>query len=118
MRPISLFIASSLDGFITGSNDSLEWLFTDQDYGYTAFFDAIGAVIMGRKTFDVACTFEKIPYPGKVKYVFTRRAPEQRSRRPVYFGRSSGVLSSATGEERTEDMACGRKRHRQCVAQC
>jgi dihydrofolate reductase len=61
MRPISLFIASSLDGFITGSNDSLEWLFTDQDYGYTAFFDAIDAVIMGHKTFDVAGTFEKDP---------------------------------------------------------
>ena len=46
MRPISLFIASSLDGFITGPNDSLEWLFTDQDYGYTAFLDTIDAAIM------------------------------------------------------------------------
>jgi dihydrofolate reductase len=73
MRPISLFIASSLDGFITGPNESLEWLFTDQDYGYTAFFDAIDAAIMGRKTFDLACTFEGVPYAGKAKYVFTRQ---------------------------------------------
>jgi hypothetical protein len=73
MRLISLFIASSLDGFITGSNESLEWLFTDQDYGYAAFFDAIDAAIMGRKTFDLACTFERVPYAGKAKYVFTRQ---------------------------------------------
>jgi dihydrofolate reductase len=73
MRPISLFIASSLDGFITGPNESLEWLFTDQDYGYTAFFDTIDAAIMGRKTFDLACTFERVPYAGKAKYVFTRQ---------------------------------------------
>lgn len=73
MWPISLFIASSLDGFITGPNDSLEWLFTDQDYGYTAFLDTIDAAIMGRKTFDLACTFEKVPYAGKAKYVFTRQ---------------------------------------------
>lgn len=72
MRPISLFIASSLDGFITGPSESLEWLFTDQDYGYTAFYDAIDAAIMGRKTFDLACTFERVPHAGKAKYVFTR----------------------------------------------
>ena len=73
MSPISLFIASSLDGFITGPNESLEWLFTDQDYEYRAFFDATDAAIMGRKTFDLACTFEKLPYAGKAKYVFTRQ---------------------------------------------
>jgi dihydrofolate reductase len=73
MRPISLFIASSLDGFITGPNESLEWLFTDRDYRYRAFFDASDAAIMGRKTFDLTCTFEKLPYAGEAKYVFPRQ---------------------------------------------
>ena len=73
MRTVSLFIATSLDGRITGPGESLDWLFTDRDYGYKKFFKSIDTVIMGRKTFAIACTFENIPYAGKAKYVFTHQ---------------------------------------------
>ncbi|MDQ3848510.1 MAG: dihydrofolate reductase family protein, partial [Thermoproteota archaeon] len=33
MRKIKLYIASSLDNFIAGENGSIEWLFSDADYG-------------------------------------------------------------------------------------
>lgn len=72
MRKIILFIASSLDGFIAGKSGEIDWLFTDQDYGYTEFFKAIDVVIMGRKTYDQALTFGEYPFREKEAFVFSR----------------------------------------------
>jgi len=50
-----LYIACSLDGKIARLDGSLDWLFAvagDGDNGYQAFYDQVGAVIMGRKTYD------------------------------------------------------------------
>ena len=47
-----MFIASSLDGFIAREDGSIDWLFTDDDYGYQEFYESVDAVIMGRKTFE------------------------------------------------------------------
>ena len=49
--------ATTLDGFIADPNDSLEWLFTrDQDrdgpLNYAAFIGAVGALAMGRTTYE------------------------------------------------------------------
>jgi dihydrofolate reductase len=52
MRRIKMFIASSLDGFIAREDGSIDWLFTDNDYGYREFYQSVDAVIMGRKTFE------------------------------------------------------------------
>lgn len=72
MRKVILFIASSLDGFIAGKSSEIDWLFTDQDYGYTEFFKTIGVVIMGRKTYEQVLTFGEYPYKGTEGYVFSR----------------------------------------------
>jgi dihydrofolate reductase len=50
-----LYIASSLDGYIAGKDDDLSWLepFQDVDYDYEAFFSNIGAIIEGRRTYDI-----------------------------------------------------------------
>ena len=72
MGRIILFIASSLDGFIAGRSGEIDWLFTDQDYGYTEFFKTVGVVIMGRKTYDQALTFGEYPFKGKESFVFSR----------------------------------------------
>src|SRR5690606_16154938 len=56
MRKISLFIAMSLDGFISKPNDDLGFLKlldkVGEDYGYTRFKDKIDTFIIGRKTYD------------------------------------------------------------------
>lgn len=51
-----LYIATSLDGFIADRDGSVKWLepFQDQDYGYESFFAEIGALVMGRRTWDQA----------------------------------------------------------------
>ena len=73
MSTTTLFIACSLDGFITGKNEDISWLFTDQDYGYKQFYGSVGAVVMGRKTYETSKGFGKWPYPGKASYVISHR---------------------------------------------
>lgn len=73
MRKIVLFIACSLDGFIARENGDVDWLFTDQDYGYTGFFADVDTVLMGRRTYDQVLTFGEYPYKGTEGYVFSRK---------------------------------------------
>lgn len=56
MRKISLFIATSLDGYIAKPNDDLSFLKLvekeGEDYGYAEFTDTIDTLIIGRRTYD------------------------------------------------------------------
>ncbi|MDX1636446.1 MAG: dihydrofolate reductase family protein [Balneolaceae bacterium] len=75
----SVFIATSIDGFIARTGGELDWLTgndnseENEDYGYQDFMDTVDALIMGRNTFDQVLTFEKWPYSKKV-IVLTNRA--------------------------------------------
>lgn len=73
-RRLQLFIASSLDGYIARSDGSIDWLFTDADYGYEKFYSTVDTVVVGRKTYEQALTLEDTPFGGKACYVFTRQA--------------------------------------------
>ena len=72
MREVSYFVACSLDGFIARMDESFDWLFTDDDYGFAEFYRSVDCVVMGRKTFDVSLNFVEYPYAGKQAYVFSR----------------------------------------------
>jgi dihydrofolate reductase len=67
----SVFIATSLDGFIARSNGDLDWLTgaqsasTEQDYGYQEFMDTVDTIVLGRNTFELVLTFDTWPYSGK-----------------------------------------------------
>lgn len=58
---IRVYIATSLDGFIAGPNDELDWLPNPSPdavippgaLGFDAFLAQIGAMVMGRATYDV-----------------------------------------------------------------
>lgn len=71
MRKIRLFIASSLDGYIARKSGEVDWLFTDQDYGYTEFFNQIDTVLIGSKTYQQMLGFGEYPYQGKKGFVFS-----------------------------------------------
>jgi dihydrofolate reductase len=58
---VRAFLAMSLDGFIAGPNDELDWLPEHAEGGtedtFTPFFSEVGAMLMGRRTFDVVSGF-------------------------------------------------------------
>lgn len=72
-RPeVVLFIASSLDGYIARPDGSLDWLFTDGDYGYSAFSETLDGLMMGRRAYELAAGFEPYPYQHLVNVIFSR----------------------------------------------
>lgn len=71
-RRMRLFIAASLDGYVARRNETIDWLFSDADYGYAEFYASVDTLVMGRNTYDVGLTFESYPYPGKRVLVLSR----------------------------------------------
>ncbi len=63
----SVFIATSLDGFIARQDGALDWLPMGggEDYGYSEFIATVDAIVMGRTTFDKVLTFGAWPYGDK-----------------------------------------------------
>jgi dihydrofolate reductase len=67
----SVYIATSLDGFIARPNGGIDWLDSPgdpagEDYGYKEFFSSIDALVMGRNTYELVLTFGEWPYEKKV----------------------------------------------------
>jgi dihydrofolate reductase len=91
MRQVVLFIASSLDGYIARTSGSVDWLFTDQDYGYADFFASIDTVLMGRHTYEQVLSFGDYPYKGVHGFVFSRTHKEECDEHVTFI---SGDLAS------------------------
>ena len=76
MRKLSLYIATSLDGYIARQNESLDWLLNQKadDNGYTAFYDTIDTILLGRRTYQwiLRNVHSGFPYQGKNCYVLSR----------------------------------------------
>lgn len=65
----SVFIAASIDGYISDKNGGIDWLNTipnpnNDDMGYFEFMQSVDALIMGRKTFETVLGFG-IEWPYK-----------------------------------------------------
>ncbi|MEX0272908.1 MAG: dihydrofolate reductase family protein [Flavobacteriaceae bacterium] len=63
----SIFIATSLDGYIADKNGGLDWLHSipnpdNDDMGFAAFNNNIDALVMGRTTFETVIGFD-VPWP-------------------------------------------------------
>jgi len=77
----SVFIATSLDGYIARKNGDLDWLpgsdgeTGSEDYGFYDFFASIDTLVMGRKTYEMALTFKEWPYRGKNVIVLSSAFP-------------------------------------------
>ncbi|MCB9628181.1 MAG: dihydrofolate reductase [Sandaracinaceae bacterium] len=59
MKRVHVFMAMSLDGFIAGPNDELDWLQREgAEDTFTPFMQGVGAMLMGRRTYDVVSGFD------------------------------------------------------------
>lgn len=78
MGDVILYIAATLDGFIASRDGGIDWLKpfeqASEDYGFSAFYARVGAVIIGGNTYRQALGFGEWPYPGVTTWVATRRA--------------------------------------------
>jgi dihydrofolate reductase len=77
----SVFIATSLDGYIARDDGSIDWLEKantrvpkGEDFGYKEFFSSVDILVMGRNTYELVRTFGSWPYGKKPVVVLSSRA--------------------------------------------
>lgn len=71
----SVFVGTSLDGFIARPNGDFDFLPTDggEAHGYDEFIASVDAIVMGRNTFETVLTLGAWPYGGKRVIVLSSR---------------------------------------------
>jgi dihydrofolate reductase len=81
---VSVFVGTSLDGFIARPNDDLDFLPPGggEPHGYDEFMASVDAIVIGRKTFEKVLTLGPWPYADKRVVVL--------SSRPVDLSAASG----------------------------
>ena len=72
----SVFIGSSVDGFIARRNGELDFLPPGggEPHGYAEFMDSVDALVIGRKTYETVLGFDAWPYGEKPVFVLTTRS--------------------------------------------
>ena len=88
----SVFIGTSVDGFIARPNGDLDFLPEGggEPHGYNEFIASVDAIVIGRKTFETVLAFETWPYGDKRVVVL--------SSRPVDFSAvRGGVVEQMAG---------------------
>ena len=76
-RNVVVFIAMSLDGYISKLDGDISFLSVveqdGEDYGYSEFIKSVDTVIIGRKTYDhvFEMGFDD-PHPDKIVYILSR----------------------------------------------
>jgi len=91
----SVFIGTSVDGFIARPNGDLDFLPVDggEPHGYIEFFASIDALVIGRNTYETVLAFPKWPYGDKRVIVL--------SSRPLDFSK----LRAASPQAHVEQMS-------------
>jgi dihydrofolate reductase len=71
----SVFIATSLDGYIARPDGGLDWLPEDggEPHGYDEFMATIDAIVIGRGTFETVLSFSEWPYGEREVVVLSTR---------------------------------------------
>jgi len=77
---VSVYVATSLDGFIARDDGGLDWLNeanatvpNGEDCGFHAFMDSVDTVILGRTTYEQVLSFGRWPY-GRTPVVVLSRS--------------------------------------------
>jgi len=88
---VSVFVGTSVDGFIARPNGDLDWLPAGggEPHGYDEFIASVDAIVIGRKTFETVLAFATWPYGGKRVVVL--------SSRPVDLSSAKGVVEQMGG---------------------
>jgi dihydrofolate reductase len=71
----SVFVGTSIDGFIARANGDLDFLPPGggEPHGYDEFMATVDALVIGRKTFETVLNFDTWPYAKKPVFVLSTR---------------------------------------------
>lgn len=112
MRKLSLFIATSVDGYIAKPNDDLSFLKMvekeGEDYGYAEFIENVDTIILGRKTYDYVMKEIGPSYYDNGQrdiYVVTRTERPKAGQR-TYFTRNLTELVQRLKSENGKNIYC------------
>lgn len=91
MVTVSVFVGTSVDGFIARSNGDLDFLPAGggEPHGYNEFIATVDAIVIGRKTFETVLAMKGWPYGEKRVVVL--------SSRPVDISSAGGVVDRWLG---------------------
>jgi dihydrofolate reductase len=89
--PVSVFVGTSVDGFIARSNGALDFLPPGggEPHGYNEFIATVDAIVIGRKTFETVLPMDPWPYGEKRVVVL--------SSRPVDLSKAKGAVEQMGG---------------------
>ena len=78
---VSVFISTSLDGYIARKNGELDWLDAananvsdGEDFGFIQFMQSVDSIVMGRNTYEKVLSFGGWPY-GTASVIVLSRTP-------------------------------------------
>jgi len=89
---VSVFVGTSLDGFIARPNGDFDFLPEGggEPHGYSEFMATVDALVIGRKTFEVVLALPEWPYGDKRVVVLSSRALD-------FSKLSAGVVEQMAG---------------------
>jgi dihydrofolate reductase len=90
---VSIFIGTSLDGFIARHSGAFDFLPPGggEPHGYDEFMAEIDALVIGRHTFETVLAFDHWPYGDKRVVVLSSRALD-------FSGVVGGIVEQMAGE--------------------
>jgi dihydrofolate reductase len=88
---VSVFVGTSVDGFIARPNGALDFLPPGggEPHGYNEFIATVDAIVIGRKTFETVLAMDEWPYEKKRVVVL--------SSRPVDLSGADGAVEQMSG---------------------
>lgn len=107
---VSVYIATSLDGFIAREGGDLDWLpgsngesdpeLADEDFGYHDFMNSVDVLVMGRNTYEFVIAAGPWPYGDKKVIVLSSTLTTLAPGLPA-----SVEISSAAPEDLTAELS-------------
>jgi dihydrofolate reductase len=93
---VSVFIGTSVDGFIARPNGDLDFLPEGggEPHGYDAFMATVDALVIGRKTFETVLAFPEWPYGDKRVVVLSSRPLDFST---IRRGSTAGLVEQMSG---------------------
>ena len=97
---VSVFVGVSIDGFLAREDGSYDFLkpFDGEEHGYAEFIRSVGALVVGRATYETVLGFDAWPWSGKRVVVLTHRPIEARQGETTHEGRLAPLVAGLAAE--------------------